>query len=952
MGGASTPAGACGRLAWALPAATAAAAAAAVHLGVLAGLAAVQVVAVVCCLLLVPAVLAEGALRVLAAVFCCPGAALAGLNPGCPPGVRWLRSMGLSPLLCGVTEAERRELRRLRLAAEDPGRRSRREQLTKALEELLSASEAPPPPAVSSMFAEMGAATMTPPPLSARSYPAAAPLASPSTSWAGALDGCPSGGSHGASTFAGSSWGGIAFVATDIEGSTAAFQASEAAAQAAQLKHDAVLRRELRATGGLEVATEGDAFRAAFPSVQAATRFCVGAQRALLREQWGRSILRLRAFREEFAAGHDKPVYSGPRVRMGIHLAQREEFSLDVHPITGGLSFTGPGWDAAARVSDAAWGGQIVVSGAAWAGLLERGLARAGNPIAKHLGRFVMGSSEEDLYEVAPATGSMALRSFPEARGLGKLEGQPRGYDIVPPPPPGPMAFVAVSPFPLRDRTSARHDWFGRRRRAWKRNRREFQTSLDRVQQLFHGYRFKSRSSGKGGERLVAFRSVEDATRFTLAVHLSLLYAEWSARGDAAFSAPMAACAIHFAAVEGNDFVRMTPLPSKGADVALPDVNDHRHRRRANAGGKATYFHGSGVEGVLALLECASPGQTLLSGEAWGHVQASLGSLSFPHVVDLGVHLIPGGGGGGSSAVKHVVQILPQAVCHRSKCFPRIPTLACYSPGARDAPKAAEGVAFLFTYPACTAESPQLDKDEAALLSTSLKSFSQEARKLAREGGPGGGFRGYECQEVSSGAFMFAFPNLSEAISYATDLATLLVTLEGWAPELRDRGWESGRLVQMGIAYGVPVSQCEHATTGRADYFGSVINLAARAAAAASPGQILVALSENTSEQEIKRLTRSSAGVGELARLGYYRFKGIRERTKVVEVVSQAHPERKFGKPSLSKAQPAVKSKTLWSMWRWVEDLGELSTPLGSPVALSPSRKPRLTCPSRSPNWV
>lgn len=236
-------------------------------------------------------------------------------------------------------------------------------------------------------------------------------------------------------------------------------------------------------------------------------------------------------------------------------------------------------------------------------------------------------------------------------------------------------------------------------------------------------------------------------------------------------------------------------------------------------------------------------------------------------------------------------------------------------------------------------------------MSASLKSFSQEARKLAREGGPGGGFRGYECQEVSSGAFMFAFPNLSEAISYATDLATATLTLD-WAQTLRDRGWESGRVVQMGIAYGVPVSQCEHATTGRADYFGSVINLAARAAAAASPGQVLVALAPKTSEQELKRLARSSAGVGELARLGYYRFKGIRERAKVVEVVSQAHPERRFGKPNLSKAQPAVKSRTLWSMWRWVEDLGELGTPLGSPVALSPSRKSRLTSPSRSPNWV
>merc|ERR1712224_532368 len=111
-------------------------------------------------------------------------------------------------------------------------------------------------------------------------------------------------------------------------------------------------------------------------------------------------------------------------------------------------------------------------------------------------------------------------------------------------------------------------------------------------------------------------------------------------------------------------------------------------------------------------------------------------------------------------------------------------------------------------------------------------------------------------------------------------------------------------------------SQGEHPTTGRADYFGSVINLAARTAAAAQAGQILVALKERTSESDIKKLTRSCGSVG--------------------------------------KTQPAMKSRTLWNIWRWVEDLGELGTPLGSAAALSPSGKSRVTSPSRSPrgHWV
>ena len=929
---------------WALPAAAAAASAAVAHLAVLSVLLLFHMGALVCALGLVPAVLTEGALRMLAALLCCPGAALDGLSPARPPGLRWLRSMGLSPLFFGGTEAERRELRRLRLSAEDPGRRSRRTALARALEELLAASKAPPPPAAAALFADPDA---TPPP-SERAFPAAAtPILSPSSRARTAAFLSEDVGAFGGSP-GGSFTGRAAFVATDIEGSTSAFQASEAASQAAQLRHDKILRRQLRATGGLEVTTEGDAFRAAFPSAQGAVRFCVGVQRALLREQWGRQVLRVPAFREEYARGHDKPVFAGPRVRMGVHSALRKDFSVEAHPITGGLSFSGPGWDTAARVSEAAWGGQVLISEAAWAELLDQGLARAGSPIARHLGRFATGGlQDEDLYEVAPATGSVALRDFPSPRCPSELATPPRGYNIVPPPPPGPVAFVAVSPFASDACGAARRDWFGRGKRARRRNREMYETSLDRAQQLFTGYRFGLETPGTGGARLVAFRSVEDATRFTLAVHLSLFYAEWSAVGEGA--APAAACAVHFAPILGEDFTRVAPPPLKDGEAGTPSRRRHRRRRPTPVEGEGTRFEGAAVRGVLALLKCASPGQTLLSGDAWGHVQASLGSLSFPHVADLGVHLIPE-----SSAVEHVVEVLPQAVSHRSKEFQRLPTLACYSPGVRDAPEAAKGVAFLFTYPACTSESLQLDKSEAALLSAALKGFANEARKIAREGGPGGGFRGYECQEVSSGAFMFAFPTLHGAISFAADLSNALLPLDGWPAELRDKGWESGRLVQMGIAHGVPVSQGEHPTTGRADYFGSVINLAARTAAAAQAGQILVALKERTSESDIKKLTRSCGSVGELARLGYFRFKGIRERMKVVEVVLLAHPSRRLGKPSLGKAQPAMKSRTLWNIWRWVEDLGELGTPLGSAAALSPSGKSRVTSPSRSPrgHWV
>ena len=48
-----------------------------------------------------------------------------------------------------------------------------------------------------------------------------------------------------------------------------------------------------------------------------------------------------------------------------------------------------------------------------------------------------------------------------------------------------------------------------------------------------------------------------------------------------------------------------------------------------------------------------------------------------------------------------------------------------------------------------------------------------------------------------------------------------------------------GLRVKAGISYGVPSSKAP-LNTGRADYFGSVPNLAARLMAVAAPGQVLV----------------------------------------------------------------------------------------------------------------
>merc|ERR1711988_1465764 len=101
------------------------------------------------------------------------------------------------------------------------------------------------------------------------------------------------------------------------------------------------------------------------------------------------------------------------------------------------------------------------------------------------------------------------------------------------------------------------------------------------------------------------------------------------------------------------------------------------------------------------------------------------------------------------------------------------------------------------------------------------------------------GRSGYECQE-DEGAFMLAFPNLSETAAFASELQRELSELP-WQDELRacSPAFSQGLRVGIGALHGSYTSRGPHATTGRADYFGTIVNRTARIAQAAHAGQVL-----------------------------------------------------------------------------------------------------------------
>jgi predicted ATPase/class 3 adenylate cyclase len=162
----------------------------------------------------------------------------------------------------------------------------------------------------------------------------------------------------------------VSFLFTDIEGSTRLLRDLGEAFEGLLDQHHALLRSTWRDHNGHELNTEGDAFLVAFGEASEAIAAAVEAQRTLAAASWPT----------------DMPV----RVRIGIHSGYAQPrndtyVALALHQ--------------AARVVDAAHGGQVLVSGDTAARALELPAGIA----LERLGRFRVRDFDEppELYRVA-----------------------------------------------------------------------------------------------------------------------------------------------------------------------------------------------------------------------------------------------------------------------------------------------------------------------------------------------------------------------------------------------------------------------------------------------------------------------------------------------------------------------------------------------------------------------
>ncbi len=128
----------------------------------------------------------------------------------------------------------------------------------------------------------------------------------------------------------------VAFLFTDVEGSTKLWEAHGAAMGTAVARHDTLLRQAIESRSGFVFKTVGDAFCAAFETAPLALSAALDAQRALHTEPWGD--------------------IGSLRVRMAIHVGVAEERDAD---------YFGPAVNRVARLLSAGHGGQLLLSHAA-----------------------------------------------------------------------------------------------------------------------------------------------------------------------------------------------------------------------------------------------------------------------------------------------------------------------------------------------------------------------------------------------------------------------------------------------------------------------------------------------------------------------------------------------------------------------------------------------------------
>eukprot|EP00760_Papus_ankaliazontas_P005632 PhM_4_TR12684/c0_g1_i1/m.17158 len=160
----------------------------------------------------------------------------------------------------------------------------------------------------------------------------------------------------------------LTIIFTDIQSSTKLWNAHKHAMGDAVKTHHKIIRDVIARHRAYEVKTIGDSFMIVAQNADTGVRIANDIQLDLIRQNWSSELLDHPDARQEFGADGSTLIFSGVRVRIGLHTGQPE---VIYDEIAKGYDYYGDAVNTAARVESIAAGGQTVLSPATLESLSE-----------------------------------------------------------------------------------------------------------------------------------------------------------------------------------------------------------------------------------------------------------------------------------------------------------------------------------------------------------------------------------------------------------------------------------------------------------------------------------------------------------------------------------------------------------------------------------------------------
>eukprot|EP01062_Namystynia_karyoxenos_P002850 TRINITY_DN109_c0_g1_i2.p1 TRINITY_DN109_c0_g1~~TRINITY_DN109_c0_g1_i2.p1 ORF type:complete len:2038 (+),score=469.19 TRINITY_DN109_c0_g1_i2:115-6228(+) len=697
--------------------------------------------------------------------------------------------------------------------------------------------------------------------------------------------------------------GRVALVFTDIQGSTNLWELLGDDMHAELEKHNRVIRKEIRQWSGYEVKTQGDSFMVAFANPSLAVAFCMGVQLSLLAAApWHEKLQESpHAVNRTVKgpAGTDVVIWNGLRVRMGGHVGNP---ICQVDVTSGRMDYFGPVVNQAARVQGVAYGGMVTLTPEMVDDLDHRSMPPRLSPVLFSIGCFTLKGIAEPvpLQHALPPELVGRNEDFPPLKTKDAMDD--REVIANSGAPTGAVTFCLL-------RMEDAHTVSRLSDLVWQETLKIFQNEVRVSCETMGGY-----VSRVDDDRLsVVFQHAGVAFRWAMELQESLMRLPWP---QELLDSP----AGRVTQWRGRDCTRgaRAQIGVHACDEVQASVDPITSQ---------VVYIGEAIQVAGALSLQARGGETLVSDAVHALVKEATRDRFILAYEDIKLK-------DWQRAVQGYLAY-PRRLTGRAHIFKGVPLDDFPGIDEDDVDedvKAAHTEAPFGNVSICFTDIQNSTKlwDSNERLMASVVRMHHVAMRAGIQR-----FRGYEVK-TEGDAFMVAFAAATDAVRWCLYMQETLLALAYPDAFLALPDAKEGRAgstliwrgvrVRMGVHSGQPSCEVDPVTK-RMDYYGPMVNKAARVSSLAQGGQIVI--SEDTYEAikgQFRELGNPATVEG-----GEHRLKGISKPTRVHFMLPQRLRRRTFATPD--KAPPPQEAAGLELMHNYMEQEAAARTHAAQTVA-------------------